>query len=347
MSASACPTHRPSRGQHLSTAAAAGLIGLLVVSSTARAQPTDVKGSKDHPMISRYAGSGIIGHEFRKFDEFMLPLGPTKFQVQPPAYILSKSEKLEGRITRILYVVPPERTTLEVIRNYEQELKKGGFQTLFACAADCGIAGGVAKVLYPVGREVKTSTASHYAFTLPQEPRYLAAKRTNADGATHVSVLVAKQGNKAFPNFDRVVVLLDVIESAAMDTGMVTVDAGAMAKEIASSGHVALYGILFDTNKADVKAESQPALQEIAKLLKQDPALKLLVVGHTDNVGGFDTNLLLSQRRAAAVLQELTTTYGISATRLRPVGVGMAAPVAPNDTDVGRTKNRRVELVKQ
>jgi outer membrane protein OmpA-like peptidoglycan-associated protein len=108
-----------------------------------------------------------------------------------------------------------------------------------------------------------------------------------------------------------------------------------------------LYGIYFDTNKAELKPESHTALQEISKLLKADPNLKVLVVGHTDNVGGYDTNLTLSERRATAVLQELKSTHGIAATRLRGVGVGMAAPVAPNETEDGRAKNRRVELVKQ
>ena len=321
---------------------------MLVVASPAHAQLKDETGSKDHPMISRYAGSIIIGQEVRKFDEFLLPLGPATFRVQPPAYLVAKSEKLEGRVTRILYTSPAERTTLEVMRNYEQELKKGGFQTLYSCSmAECGIQGGMAQVLYPPGRQIRSRDAS-FAFALPQDLRYLSAKRVSADGTTHVSLLLATQANKASPaTFGRVSALLDVIESATMDTGMVKVDAGAMARELAATGHVALYGILFDTNKADVKPESQPALQEIATLLKNDPALRLLVVGHTDNVGGFEANMALSQRRAASVLTELTTKYGIAATRLRPVGVGMAAPVEPNDSDAGRAKNRRVELVRQ
>jgi OmpA-OmpF porin, OOP family len=110
---------------------------------------------------------------------------------------------------------------------------------------------------------------------------------------------------------------------------------------------VSLYGIYFDTDKTDVKPESQPTLQEIAKLLKQDASLRLYVVGHTDNVGTYDHNLDLSQRRAAAVVGELTTKHGVAAVRLRPAGVGMLSPVAPNDNEQGRAKNRRVELVKQ
>ena len=96
-----------------------------------------------------------------------------------------------------------------------------------------------------------------------------------------------------------------------------------------------------------MKAESDPTLAEIAKLLAADPKLKLLVIGHTDNAGGFDYNLELSQRRASAVVHALGERYRADASRLRTGGVGMMAPVASNDDEAGRAKNRRVELVKQ
>jgi outer membrane protein OmpA-like peptidoglycan-associated protein len=70
-------------------------------------------------------------------------------------------------------------------------------------------------------------------------------------------------------------------------------------------------------------------------------------VGHTDNVGGYDYNVGLSQRRAAAVVKELSGRHGVATARLKPAGAGPIAPVAPNDTEGGRAKNRRVELVKQ
>jgi outer membrane protein OmpA-like peptidoglycan-associated protein len=116
---------------------------------------------------------------------------------------------------------------------------------------------------------------------------------------------------------------------------------------IATTGHVALYGIYFDHDKSDVKPESAPTLAEIAKFLKAEPKLSLYVVGHTDSVGTYDYNMALSARRAAAVVKELTGKHGIAAAPLKPAGTGPLAPVAPNDTEDGRAKNRRVELVKQ
>lgn len=126
-----------------------------------------------------------------------------------------------------------------------------------------------------------------------------------------------------------------------------TVNADALAKEITRTGHVAIYGIYFDTGKADVKPESEPTLKEIAKLLQQNPELKLYVVGHTDNVGTLTSNMDLSLRRAESVVKTLISKYGIDTKRLHPVGVGPLSPVASNKTEEDHAKNRRVELVEQ
>jgi len=87
-------------------------------------------------------------------------------------------------------------------------------------------------------------------------------------------------------------------------------------------------------------------LQEVVKLLQGSPALRVWVVGHTDNVGTVDSNVMLSSARAAAVVKALVGA-GIDARRLTPHGDGPFAPVATNVTDEGRAKNRRVELVAQ
>ena len=139
---------------------------------------------------------------------------------------------------------------------------------------------------------------------------------------------------------------LRIVEKKAMQQHVVA-DATALGSDIKSTGHVAVYGITFDTNKSVVKPESKPALDEIARLLKQDATLKLKVVGHTDMVGSPEANTTLSQARADAVVRALVSQYGVAATRLKGYGVGPLAPVASNDTDEGRARNRRVELVKE
>jgi OOP family OmpA-OmpF porin len=137
-----------------------------------------------------------------------------------------------------------------------------------------------------------------------------------------------------------------IVEKGGMEQDIVA-NASALSNDIRSTGHAAVYGILFDTGKWDIKPESAQAIGEVAKLLKTDPALKLYVVGHTDNVGGVEPNLKLSENRAEAVKQALVRDHGIAAPRLRAFGAAQFAPVASNDSEDGRTSNRRVELVKQ
>jgi OmpA-OmpF porin, OOP family len=137
-----------------------------------------------------------------------------------------------------------------------------------------------------------------------------------------------------------------IVERAAMKQDVVA-SAEVFANSLQATGHAAVYGIYFDSGKADIKPESAEAIGEIAKLLAADPALKLFVVGHTDSQGSVDGNVKLSQDRAAAVMQALVTAHGVPAARLRAFGCGQLAPVATNETDEGRAKNRRVELVKQ
>jgi len=140
--------------------------------------------------------------------------------------------------------------------------------------------------------------------------------------------------------------MLYIVEKQAM-VQIVVANADVFSDEIKATGHTAVYGIYFDTGKSDIRPESEKALVEIAKLLKNDPGLKLNVVGHTDSVGAMDVNMKLSQARAEAVVRVLVSKQGIEAARLKGYGVGPLAPVASNDTEEGRAKNRRVELVKQ
>ncbi len=127
----------------------------------------------------------------------------------------------------------------------------------------------------------------------------------------------------------------------------IVANAEAFANDINATGHAAVYGIYFDSGKSLIKPESAQAIAEIAKLLKSQPALKVFVVGHTDNQGGVDSNITLSQARAEAVLKALVNEQGVAAARLRFYGCGQFSPVASNDSEEGRAKNRRVELVKQ
>jgi len=167
-------------------------------------------------------------------------------------------------------------------------------------------------------------------------------------GALNVTLKLVKDGKEtwAYVYAAGNTYNINIIEKEAMEQDVVA-DASSMAKSIKETGKVAVYGIYFDSGKSTLKPESLPTLQEIAKLMKADPALKLYVVGHTDNTGTFDANLKLSMERATAVVNALVSQHGVNAASLKAHGDGPTAPVATNETEEGKALNRRVELVKQ
>ena len=116
---------------------------------------------------------------------------------------------------------------------------------------------------------------------------------------------------------------------------------------LAAKGRWVTQGILFATGKAEVQPESRPVLKEIAITLKQHPDLKILIEGHTDNVGSPASNLTLSDARAAAVKAALVADFRVDGDRITTKGLGDTKPSVPNTTSAGRAQNRRVELVKQ
>jgi OOP family OmpA-OmpF porin len=321
------------------------ILMLSSISVNSLAQEADSPGTADHPLVSRYTGSFIDGQAVLDFTGYTLPVGPA-VRGSDGLRVPSEKVSLEGLVTRTLYRGPKERSTLEILRNYQSALESAGFETLYTCGdGDCG---NLFHWLFyhEMEQRILSTKTSGGAFDITQDLRYLAAKGTVGGRTVHISVLVAFDAG--FSKLSKQpVTLLEVIESEEMDTGMVTIDAEAMAKGIDASGHIAIYGIYFDTNSADIKTESAPTLMEISKLLNNRPAVKLLVVGHTDNQGDYDYNMGLSGRRANAVVRALTGEYGTEEARLRSAGVGFLAPVASNDTTAGREKNRRVELVKQ
>jgi len=138
---------------------------------------------------------------------------------------------------------------------------------------------------------------------------------------------------------------LTVVEKKALDLSAKLMPAEAMKQALDATGRVALY-VNFDTDKTAINADSQPLLGEIVKLLKDDPKLMLTVEGHTDDAGTPVYNQKLSEGRAQSVVRALVEA-GIDTSRLTSKGFGQTRPLAGNESDSGRAKNRRVELVKR
>ena len=317
---------------------------LLLLSLTIAAPAADVPGSKDPAGMKRYAGSEIVGYRAPKFDEFLLPLGPPT-QLAPPKY--DKSLKTEGLVSRYTYLAPAGRSPAELLRNYKLEFQRLGLVMLYEKAA--GEKGWFGPTLNQIADE--DGLGQILAYNEVQE-RVLVGKSKDAKPAYYyVFVTAYKDGVmpdrlRASISKDRAIAQLVVVTPEKMEEKMTFVNAGDMSKSLLDTGKVALYGIYFDTDKDSLRPDSQPTLQEIAKLLNTDQKLNLHVVGHTDNQGKPDYNLDLSRRRAASVVRELISKYAVAAGRLDSFGCGLYAPVASNESEEGRTQNRRVELVK-
>ncbi|MCL0075116.1 OmpA family protein [Thermodesulfovibrionales bacterium] len=320
---------------------------LLLTASVAYAQGKDVEGSKDHPLISRFAGSIIKYYDVKQFDEYTLPLGKVVREFDErgeTVFVLKESTRLEGKVTRIFYEAPKGRSILEIYRSYESALKKAGFEILFSGAGE-ELGRFFDRIIYP---ERRLSGRCWIVGVKTRPQRYLAARLPRPEGEVYISLYTSLHTLQYGPvdvREDWPAINLVVVEIRPMEVGLVT--AGTMLGDIAKVGHVAIYGIHFDFGKADVKPESDPVLKEIARLLQQNPNLKLHVVGHTDNVGDLTYNMKLSQGRADAVVKELVSKHGVDANRLKAHGVGPLSPMASNKTEEGRAKNRRVELVER
>ena len=302
------------------------MVPLLLSVAAAPNFAADVAGSSDYPGIGRFPGSEIKTYQIENYGETALATGPVKSAADAE----KTSRKVEGKITRTVYRVPPRSAALEVCRNFETRVGEAGFETIFS--------GGPAEIR-PYEFKYKHPVEILDEISMTDEIHYLAANKTVGGAEVYLSVLVSPHSGG-----DGLRVRLIAVETKAMEMRMV--DAKKMRLDIGETGKVALYGIYFDHDKAVVKPESKPTLDEIAKLLGAAPSLKLIVVGHTDNAGSFDYNQNLSRSRARAVVDALIADYNIAQGRLRSDGVGYLAPAATNDTEEGRALNRRVELVK-
>jgi OmpA-OmpF porin, OOP family len=291
----------------------------------------DVKGSSDHPLVGRFEGSVITYFNTKDFDEAVF------FNALPPAP--ANTIKAEGKLTQIHYDAPAGRSSLEIFRNFQQRMSTAGFQTISSCEKE------KCTPHNPLIRAAFDSNALNragFSVGFGENPRFACLRLKNSEKDVLVSLFV---GETRMANTGPLV-LLRTLDSKPMETGKIIVpSAQEMTQSFARDGRVALYGIFFDTGLAVLKPESKPTLDQIAELLKANPKLNLVVVGHTDNIGDFQANVLLSQRRAATVADALNKQYAIPATRLQPAGAGMIAPAASNADEAGRARNRRVELV--
>jgi len=289
------------------------------------APAADVEGSSDYPEIGRFEGSEIVVYRAENYGSTTIATGP----VQEKSDAENTSMTVEGDITRIVYRAPKEFSALEVFRNFESRVQEAGYEVIVSGGPDV-FDNYTIRYQHPVEKL--------YEISISGALWYLSAKKQVGEGTTYLSILVSPHSGGAGQDARLIAVTTKTMENRMLD-------AEQMRTSLFQSGKVALYGIYFTTDSAEIEAESGETLREIARLMQENPELNIIVVGHTDNQGSWEHNMDLSERRAASVAVSLNNDYGIDPGRLRSAGVGYLAPAATNNTVEGRQLNRRVELV--
>ncbi|RDI98536.1 DUF4892 domain-containing protein [Dyella solisilvae] len=305
----------------------------------AAATDDDDHGSKDHPLVSRFAGSYIRDYKVFDFDTLRLPLGPVPEYKHDRLDAGAKIKQVEGKITNITYVLPKNKSLLEVQRNYEQALAQGPLQTVYSCHSEaCGLG-----MHWLMDFDQSSRFGSAICDSSSEGAAAYVARTTQPSPEAYVFIYLCSNGAGS-----QIVVRQRIVEVRAMAQGQVSVrDASYLEQQLAGAGHVAVDGIYFDTASATIRPESKPALEMMAAVLRQRPDLKVYVVGHTDNQGNEAANTQLSKSRAQAVVQSLTKNFGISQERVQARGAASWSPVASNHSETGMASNRRVEMVEQ
>jgi len=277
--------------------------------------------AKDHPLLSRYPGADLEGFVKVDTEIVKIPL-PGKAPLS-----------LQGDLARHTYEIE-QVSSLKVFENYQHALQKAGFSTVALCKlAECG----ESRTVEELGGAISVQSS---VYNFHRNPYYLLGKLSTGGQEHYVALFIG-----AFEGKVRVQQM--ILSTKAVQTDLVKADASELKKQLDTSGKALIYGVYFDTGKAEIKPESAAALTEIAKLLQQHSSLKLYVVGHTDDTGDSAANQKLSELRAHAVVNTLTGSYQITGNRLQAHGVGPLAPASNNTSAAGKQLNRRVELVQK
>jgi outer membrane protein OmpA-like peptidoglycan-associated protein len=273
---------------------------------------------------------------------YALPLAPFDGVSVP-------SRVVEGALDqRAFQLDAPGQTTLAIMAPLRDQVVAAGFTVLFECEARaCG------GFDFRYGTDVIPEPDMHVDMG---DFRFLSAER---EGEA-ISILVSRTAFAAYVQVVRVtdaplpevvvteppatVVDLDeveVIRSPEPGTG----DAARVGVALVAEGRAALDDLVFDSGSATLSDGDYASLAEVAAWLKANPDGTIALVGHTDAAGSLAANIALSKRRAETVEQALIDRFGADGGRIVAEGVGFLAPRATNETEEGRQKNRRVEVI--
>ena len=231
-----------------------------------------------------------------------MPNGPAEGEEFDQEKKFKSTLTLQGRITRTLYGAPEGRSSLEVFGNYVDALKAKGFAPVFECAKEsCGPSFKMLKYTWQnKATQVFSQDAEQYRASLSEamfdsviDPRCALMKKVDAGAETYVAVFAAQNQGGTFGNISQTLVnhvgvLVELVEPKAREQKIVTLSADDLDAAMNDAGRVAIYGLYFDFDKAVIKPESQPQLDQMVAYLQKNAELKVYIVGHTDNKGTLD-----------------------------------------------------------
>jgi OOP family OmpA-OmpF porin len=281
-----------------------------------------------------------------KYDETWLITGPISDSLGK-ATEGENWNLVEGQVVYAYYRFAPGDSALQIQRAFEAKAEEQGYKVAFSCSTqrgECFTAGDKVPGLYlgllldkPTDMPALDANRMDIVRNYFRNggARLIYVTKGEGDNVTHMQVALADTPEKGVMAITKTVITGDQPDLTA---------ATSMRNQLVAGESVTLDNLLFDTDSAVLLPNSRDQLTEIALMLRDDPALKLEIIGHTDSDGGRTHNQDLSERRAAAVVDALVNGYDIEAARLASSGRGMDEPVAGNDTPSGKAKNRRVEL---
>jgi OOP family OmpA-OmpF porin len=319
------------------------LAALLAGAAAASASgQTDTEAAPALPDPGAPEGAVPTAGSDRPYNRYALPVG--RYTPAGP-----QAREVEGRVVFSGFRLDnPGVSTAEVMAGYRARLVELGFAPVFDCVtAQCGgfdFRFGVELLPAP---SMLIDTADF---------AQLSTEKTDSTGAESVvSVLVSRLLGAVY--IQTVVVVpgdpalaltaaprVPVAAESGSAPAVLAQDEKRLLDWLAEFGHVPVQGLVFETGGATLSEGSTPAIELLSRLLLNNPALNVVIVGHSDNEGALDANIALSRRRAEAVRSALIE-HGVAAERLDAHGVGYLAPVVSNATEEGRLRNRRVELV--
>jgi OOP family OmpA-OmpF porin len=289
--------------------------------------------------LSLPTGAELRAETVEPAGRYALPTGPWQQAVGVPV------ERTSGKITRRAWRIGGTGlSSYQILLEFRDQLTDQGYDIRYECETQaCG------GFDFRYGTEVIGEPEMHVDLG---DYHFLSAT-LSGDEPDHVSVLVSRTASAAFVQViqvgerEAIAVAVEPMTSTKAEPdaalpAQITSDIGTAMEDI---GRFVLGDLVFSTGSADLGPGDYASLTTLAEYLLDHPEKRVALVGHTDAEGSLAGNISLSKRRAASVMDRLVNDFGVSASRLEAEGIGYLSPIASNQTDDGRTRNRRVEAI--